>query len=200
MPARILNALFLGVFLLTSIILSGCVERKLVITSEPAGADVWVNEQWHGKTPYELPFKHYGTFGIRMEKEGYYPIFVKEPVEAPIYQRIGPDLIAEAVVPKKIEDQRELHYVMRKIEGPDKIEDIVSRADDMISTSDPVLARRLRYDLTREEVKLPLPLKNPNRTAAKEAERQKQALEVLKPAEPKQGKKLDEVEPIKPIK
>ncbi len=190
-----------SVLLLVSILLAtGCVERKLMITSEPAGADVWVNEQWHGKTPYELPFKHYGTFGVRVEKAGYYPIYVEEPITAPLYQRIGPDLISEAVLPNKIEDDRRLHYVMRKIEAPDDIESVISRADDMISKSDPVLARRLRYDLMREEVHLPLPVKNPNRTVAKEAERNKKALELLKPEDPKSGKSLDSLDPIEPIK
>lgn len=179
--------------------LGGCVERKLVITSEPSGADVWVNNQWHGVTPYELPFKHYGTFGIRVEKEGYYPIFVKEPVNAPLYQRVGPDLVSEALVPAKINDVRKLQYTLEKIEGPDDQQDILTRAEEMIKFSDPLLDRQRRADALRQPKELFLPVKKPKQTKALEEEQRQAKLKQLEPPAPQEAKPLEEMEPLAPI-
>ena len=65
---------------LLPLILGGCVSREMVINSEPQGATVYVNEAAVGKTPLQMPFKHYGTFRVRLEKPGYYPLDVNEPV------------------------------------------------------------------------------------------------------------------------
>lgn len=175
-------------------LLPGCVQREMVITSEPAGADVWVNEQWHGKTPYRLPFKHYGVFSVRLEKDGYYPMYVKEPLKAPFYQRIGPDLVAEAVVPAMITDNRELHYVMQPIAKADEVVEIIDRCEDMVAHSEPLLERRRAYDEQRTENDLPfLPEKNPNR---KNAAKKRATLE---PPAAREAKPLKEMPPLEPL-
>lgn len=185
---------------LCGILCSGCVERQMVITSEPSGAEVWVNEQWHGKTPYTLPFKHYGVYSIRMEMPGYYPMYVKEPVKAPVYQHIGPDLVSEALIPATIHDDRSLHYVLRKVEEPDPTEEVVARAKDMIDTSEPVIQRRREYDALRQPKSLPLPEKDPRKQRALEQEHLEEAKAVLAVPKPQEGKPLEELEPLEPIK
>ncbi len=51
---------------------AGCsTKRTLYVTSEPAGARIWVNGEDKGLTPIAIPFIYYGTFGIRLEKQGY---------------------------------------------------------------------------------------------------------------------------------
>lgn len=53
-------------------LLSGCsTKRELVILSEPCGAHVWVNGEDKGLTPARIPFVYYGSFDVRIEKEGY---------------------------------------------------------------------------------------------------------------------------------
>lgn len=194
-------------FILTGLILvcgffcGGCVEREMVITSEPSGVEVWVNEQWHGKTPYTLPFKHYGVFSIRLEKQGYYPVYVKEPVDAPFYQHIGPDLVSEALIPATIKDGRNLHYVLRKVEEPDAIDEVVTRAQDMIQTSDPIIQQRREADALRQPKDVPLlPEKDPKRQRELEKERVEDAKAALKAPKPREGKDLDDLEPLEPIK
>ncbi|MDR0868937.1 MAG: PEGA domain-containing protein [Planctomycetota bacterium] len=150
--------------LLLPLLLVGCVQREMLITSTPPDVDVWVNEQWHGKTPFRLPFKHYGTFSVRLEKRGYYPLYIKEPLAAPFYQRIGPDLLAEAAVPATIHDRRELHYVLQPVTQSDEIAEIMDRAETMVAQSSPLLERRRTYDEQRREREVPfLPEKNPSR-------------------------------------
>ena len=181
------------------IVTSGCVERKMVITSEPSGADVWVNEQWHGKTPFELPFKHYGVFSVRLEAEGYYPMYVKEPVAAPLYEQPGIDLISEAAIPATIEDQRNLHYVMQKIKEPDSVAEVLERADDMISRTDEVITKRRVYDSQRDPVDLPiLPEKDEQNNKDAEAVRKQLAIDTMD-MQYRKGKDLDELEPLQKI-
>ncbi len=197
MNKRIGLLIILAFFLILGLFtVSGCVQRKMVITSEPSGAEVWVNEQWHGKTPFELPFKHYGVFSIRLEAEGYYPMYVKEPVAAPFYQQPGIDLISEAAIPTTIEDDRSLHYVMQKIEGPDEMSAVLERADDMITRTDEIIINRRVYDAQRNPVDLPI-LPEKAETSEKDAQevRSQIAVETMD-FEYKQGKDMDELEPL----
>lgn len=134
-------------------VLSGCVERALVITSEPTGADITVNQQWKGKTPYLLPFKHYGVYDIWIEHPGYeengkmvkfYPLHVGEPVKAPGYQVAGVDFVTEVLLPTTLHDQHNLHYVLERVDEADDINDVLARAAQLRDAS---LARtRMRYE------------------------------------------------------
>lgn len=75
----------------------GCAERRLVITSEPAGATVWVNDTELGKTPVSASFLHYGTYDVRLRLDGYEPVATSARAETPFYEFVGPDLITEAI-------------------------------------------------------------------------------------------------------
>ena len=59
----VLAAAFSSVLLLT---VTGCVERKMYIRSEPGGAPVWLDETYAGVTPLEHPFVHYGVRRVRV--------------------------------------------------------------------------------------------------------------------------------------
>jgi len=149
----------------------GCVQRELVITSDPPGADVVVNQRHHGKTPYHLPFKHYGTYDIRLTHPGYtdgggnsvryYPLQVAEPVVAPVYQKMGVDFVAEALVPATITDRRELHYTLEPIGTADNMKDILDRADALRHEGEQQAMLRAAKDANRQPISLPLPLKRP---------------------------------------
>ena len=81
----------------------GCVERRLLITSEPAGALVYLNDQEVGRTPLEVPFTWYGTYDVRLEREGYETLETEQVAEQPWWEKPGPDLIAEALPNKRVE-------------------------------------------------------------------------------------------------
>ncbi len=78
-------------------IAGGCAERRLIITSEPAGATVWVNDTELGRTPVSASFLHYGTYDVRLRLEGYEPVVTSARAETPFYEFVGPDLITEAI-------------------------------------------------------------------------------------------------------
>lgn len=81
----------------------GCVERRLLITSEPAGALVYLNDQEVGRTPLEVPFTWYGRYDVRLEREGYRTLETERVAEQPWWEKPGPDLLAEALPGKRVE-------------------------------------------------------------------------------------------------
>lgn len=75
----------------------GCVERTVSITSDPSGALVTLNDEEVGRTPLTVPFTFYGVYDVRLEREGYQPLWVQKNAKAPWWENPGPDLFAEAV-------------------------------------------------------------------------------------------------------
>jgi hypothetical protein len=75
---------------------AGCVERRIRITSEPAGALVRLNDIEVGATPLEVDFTYYGVYDVRVTKEGYQPLITSAEAKAPWWETPGADLVAEA--------------------------------------------------------------------------------------------------------
>jgi len=91
--------------------LTGCVERTITITSDPAGALVWLNDREVGRTPLEVEFLYYGTYDVRLVKDGYEPLLTSGEASAPWWDLPGLDLAAE-VVPVKLNSDIDWHYVL----------------------------------------------------------------------------------------
>ena len=153
-----------GVFLALAALfpLSGCVERALVVTSEPTGADVTINQQWKGKTPYVLPFKHYGVYDIWIEHPGieeggrqikFYPLHVGEPIRAPGYQYAGADFVTEVLLPTTLRDQHNLHYVLERVDKADEVADVLARAGQLREASQARNRMRREQDIGRGRVR-----------------------------------------------
>lgn len=82
---------------LLTVLATGCVERTINITSTPSGALVYLNDQEVGRTPLVTPFTYYGVYDVRLEKEGYQPMWTSERAAPPWWEYPGPDLVAEAI-------------------------------------------------------------------------------------------------------
>ena len=106
--------------LLAALPLPGCVRRKMLITSEPAGALVYRNDQEVGRTPLEVPFTWYGTYDIRLEKAGYQPLWTTAQAKAPWWDRPGPDLLAEAGPDRVVEIH--WHFTMDPATPADQVD------------------------------------------------------------------------------
>jgi len=76
---------------------AGCVQRTISITSEPAGALVWLNDEEVGRTPVAVPFRWYGTYDVRLEKDGFAPKWTTGEAAMPWWEWPGPDLVAEMI-------------------------------------------------------------------------------------------------------
>jgi hypothetical protein len=91
--------------------LAGCVERRMVITSEPQGALVTLNDVEVGETPCEVDFTYFGVYDVRLKKEGFEPLATKAEAKAPFHEWPVVDLVALAV-PVKKSTKIEWHFVL----------------------------------------------------------------------------------------
>lgn len=93
---------------LVPLLLGGCAERRIRVTSEPAGARVWLNDEEIGRTPAEARFTFYGHYDVRLEMPGYEPYHAEHTARAPLHEYPGPDLVA-AAAPTNIRHTVEWH-------------------------------------------------------------------------------------------
>ncbi|NLW51141.1 MAG: PEGA domain-containing protein [Candidatus Brocadiaceae bacterium] len=98
---------------------SGCVERKMYIRSEPAGAPVWIDESYVGMTPLDHSFAHYGLRRVRVgpvrDEDGrltHEEQVVDWEVEPPWYETFPFDFFAEVLYPEVLLDQHTLPLVV----------------------------------------------------------------------------------------
>ena len=103
---------------ISTILLPGCVERSLLIRTEPAGARVFLNGQDKGITPAKIPFDFYGTWDlqIRMEENelrgsrSLKPIREKVRLSRPWHQVFPLDFFSEILWPGTISVEHVLDY------------------------------------------------------------------------------------------
>ena len=103
---------------ISAILLPGCVERSLLIRTEPAGARVFLNGQDKGITPAKIPFDFYGTWDlqIRMEENelrgsrSLKPIREKVRLDRPWHQMFPFDLFTEILYPGTLQVEHVLDY------------------------------------------------------------------------------------------
>ena len=103
---------------ISTILLPGCVERSLLIRTEPAGARVFLNGQDKGITPAKIPFDFYGTWDlqIRMEENelrgsrSLKPIREKVRLDRPWHQMFPFDLFTEILYPGTLQVEHVLEY------------------------------------------------------------------------------------------
>lgn len=106
----------------------GCVQRTIKVTSTPSGALVHLNDQEVGRTPLSVPYKYYGVYDVRLELDGYEPLWTKEKAKAPWWELPGPDLIAEAISDAHV--IQEWHFDMNT-KGVIDDADVVKRAEEL---------------------------------------------------------------------
>jgi hypothetical protein len=80
--------------------LSACAaQRELVILSEPAGAQVRLDNQIVGWTPYTTTFEAYGTRRVTVYREGFRSESLLVDLVPPWYGRFPFDLFSEVLIP-----------------------------------------------------------------------------------------------------
>lgn len=80
------NLFVLTIFGLVAVtILSGCVERKLTINTEPQGATVILNDEEIGNSPVTVSFEWYGDYNVAIRKEGFETLKTHRELKAPWY-------------------------------------------------------------------------------------------------------------------
>ncbi len=111
--------------------LSGCVQRVISITSEPSGALVRLNDREVGRTPLEVPFTFYGTYDVRLEREGSEPMWTVGEARAPWWDTVPLDLLAEAVPGAKSEVKWHYELQPAQVGGEGDVDTLVEHARQM---------------------------------------------------------------------
>jgi len=91
---------------------AGCVQRRMTIRSSPPGALVYVDDYQIGTTPVSTDFIYYGTRKIRLVKDGYETLTVRQPFPMPWYQIFPLDFVTENLWPAEIRDERVVDLAM----------------------------------------------------------------------------------------
>lgn len=100
-------------------LLPSCAARRtLTITSDPAGAEVRIDDVIVGQTPVVLPFFHYGTREVTFYLEGYLTESFDVDVDPPWYARFPIDFVTEIFVPI---GWRDGHRVHADLEGGEQL-------------------------------------------------------------------------------
>ncbi len=102
---------------------SGCLRRRLTVTTNIPGARVYIDDQEIGPTPAATEFTHYGTRKIHVEKDRYKSVTLYHRIRPPWYQIPPLDFVAENLIPWEIRDERnvEVQLEPKVIERPEEL-------------------------------------------------------------------------------
>jgi hypothetical protein len=113
-------------------LVTGCVERRYVINSEPLGAVVLRNGQSIGATPADDHFVYYGNYHFTLIRDGYETLQVEQKIPAPWYEYPVLDFISENLVPWTIRDVRRFSYDLKPLAQPN-IDQLLNRGGGLRS-------------------------------------------------------------------
>jgi len=126
---RRLRMLFMAIVCLATVVAgSGCVQRRMTIRSNPPGALVYVDDYQIGSTPVSTDFVYYGTRKIRLVKDGFETLTVRQPFPIPWYEIFPLDFVSENLWPGEIRDERVVDLAMMPAAATPP-EEVVVRAE-----------------------------------------------------------------------
>ena len=122
-----------AVLLLAGIgLISGCVERRYTIRTDPPGATVIVNGEEIGPSPASKSFVYYGDREITLMLDGYATKTVIQPINAPWWDNFLTEFFTENVIPVSMRDEREFKYQLVPAESP-RQDELRDRAEGLRS-------------------------------------------------------------------
>src|SRR4051812_22573378 len=102
---------FAAAALATALTLPGCVERKMMIRSDPPGALISLDGQdAELRTPAEIPFDFGGTRAVTLTAPGHKVLETTAKLEDPWFTYFPLDVFAEFLYPGTIEDTQVFTY------------------------------------------------------------------------------------------
>ncbi len=93
--------------------LTGCLERRLHITSEPPGALVHLNDVEVGRTPCEVDFEFYGVYDVRLTLDGYEPLMTSAEAKVAAHELPVIDLAA-LLLPVKFKNDVRWNFTLSR--------------------------------------------------------------------------------------
>jgi len=121
---------FLFAVLAAVLILTGCVERKLTINTQPAGGLVFLNDEEIGVSPVTVGFSWYGDYKVRISKKGYETLNTHRNLPSPLHDHFPLDFFAELLWPWRIADEYEWTFELLPYQPPQR-DELISAAKQM---------------------------------------------------------------------
>lgn len=117
-----------SVLVFAVVVLTGCVERRLTINTNPQGAMVILNDQEIGTSPVTVPFNWYGDYWVRIRADGYETLDTHRELKAPFYDYLPFDFVVQILYPGHITNAYEWTFDLAPKEYPTRDELIESGA------------------------------------------------------------------------
>jgi hypothetical protein len=124
--------------------LSGCVERRYTIRTNPPGAQVVVNGQELGPSPVSAPFTFYGDREITLIKEGFQRQTIIQPIRAPWWDNLLTEFFTENFIPYTFRDERVFDYQLAPATLPET-NDLLGRGEALRAQAQAVPPPRRRW-------------------------------------------------------
>lgn len=114
---------------------TGCVQRRLIIRSQPEGAFVTVDNQPVGHTPVPVPYTYFGTREVQLEKDGYKTVKVRERIRPKWYDKFPLSFFSNNFAGREIRDERMLDF---QLEPKTQVEEnrLLDRANELRTNID----------------------------------------------------------------
>jgi hypothetical protein len=112
--------------------LTGCVERRLTINTEPRGALVVLNDQQIGVSPVTVTFNWYGDYWVRISKDGYETLDTHRRLKAPWYDWPPFDFLVQIAEPTRVVDSYEWTFELTPKQYPTR-DELIERAHTLRS-------------------------------------------------------------------
>jgi hypothetical protein len=119
-----------ALLMLLALGMTGCVERRMLIVSDPPGATVFVNGENVGLSPASVPFIYYGKYDITLVRDGYQTVTEHQPIRRPWFEFFPLDFGAEVLWPGHIQDNRVISIPMSPVVQP-RGEEILREANNV---------------------------------------------------------------------
>lgn len=104
---------------------SGCaVKRELVVLSDPPGAQVRLDDEIVGWTPYTTTFEAYGTRRVTLYRDGYHTHSQLVELLPPWYGRFPLDIFSEILIPVGWHDRHEVRITLEPEGGEVTVPDL----------------------------------------------------------------------------
>ncbi len=104
--------------------LMGCVERRMVVRSDPDGAQLLLElDEIEGRTPVEIPFEFGGVRNVTLIKPGFKVLETTADLEERWFAYFPLDFFAEVLWPGTIEDVQEFDFTLEAYEDYDESQD-----------------------------------------------------------------------------
>lgn len=115
----------------------GCVERFMVIRTEPPGATVTLDDEKVGVTPCEIKYVWYGTREVVVELRGRRPVRALVPLDPPWWQYFPLDFVTDVLLPFTITDRREFSWTLEATPPSEaEAEEVLRRAEELRRRAD----------------------------------------------------------------